>query len=239
MHPSRRARPRGRRPSRRRYRNRFIAVYAVLGLTLVGAIVGARRPDPAEPGRSPRPPGRPGSPRRASTAKMTSADRRPRRAPVPLNGRGAQLVAVVPSAPKVDERHQGREDLGDRDPQDAAEQHRHPGLPVEQDVDVPVLRPRRRAARSRPARRRATRGRLVRREALEVALYTFKFVPSVDSIVAFMPPPPGQTTTTLLFLQKSNLKDQLSQPLNKTLTLRRPPLPTDRRHLPRRRRSTS
>ena len=67
----------------------------------------------------------------------------------------------------------------------------------------------------------ATRGRLVRREALEVALYTFKFVPAIDSVVAFMPPPPGQTTTTLLFLQKSNLKDQLSLPLSKTLTLRR------------------
>ena len=38
-----------------------------------------------------------------------------------------------------------------------------------------------------------TRGRLVRREALEVALYTFKFVPAIKSIVAFMPPPPGST----------------------------------------------
>ena len=67
----------------------------------------------------------------------------------------------------------------------------------------------------------------MRREALEVALDTFKFVPSIDSIVAFMPPPPGQTTTTLLYLQKSNLKEELSQPLSKTLTLPRPPLPTD------------
>ena len=33
------------------------------------------------------------------------------------------------------------------------------------------------------------RGRLVRREALEIALYTFKFVPAIKSIVAFMPPP--------------------------------------------------
>ena len=71
------------------------------------------------------------------------------------------------------------------------------------------------------------RGRLVRREALEVALYTFKFVPAIESIVAFMPPPPGQTGSTLLYLQKSQLKDQLSQPLRKTLTLAKPPLPTD------------
>src|SRR5581483_10408740 len=40
-----------------------------------------------------------------------------------------------------------------------------------------------------------TRGRLVRREALEVALYTFKFAPSIDSVAAFMPPAPGQSTS--------------------------------------------
>jgi hypothetical protein len=71
-----------------------------------------------------------------------------------------------------------------------------------------------------------TRGRLVRREALEVALYTFKFEPAIKSVVAFMPPPPGQTASTLLYLQKANLTQQLSQPLRKTLPLAKPPLPT-------------
>lgn len=71
-----------------------------------------------------------------------------------------------------------------------------------------------------------TRGQLVRREALEVALYTFKFEPSIDSVVAFMPPPPGQTTAPLLYLQRSNLSTELSQPLSKTLPLKTPPLPT-------------
>ena len=71
------------------------------------------------------------------------------------------------------------------------------------------------------------RGRLVRREALEVALYTFKYVPSIDSVVAFMPPPPGQSQSTLLFLQKDNLKKQLDQPLSTTLPLDKPPLPSD------------
>jgi hypothetical protein len=70
------------------------------------------------------------------------------------------------------------------------------------------------------------RGRLVRREALEVALYTFKFVPAIDSIVAFMPPPPGETSSTLLYLQKSDFKSELSQPLSKTLPLATPPLPS-------------
>ena len=70
------------------------------------------------------------------------------------------------------------------------------------------------------------RGRLVRREALEVALYTFKFVPAINSIVAFMPPPPGKPPTTLLYLQKDDLAKQLSQPLADTLPLAKPPLPT-------------
>jgi hypothetical protein len=71
----------------------------------------------------------------------------------------------------------------------------------------------------------ATRGRLVRREALEAALYTFKFVPAVDSIIAFMPPAPGATTTSVLFLEKSALSEQLKQPLSRTLPLATPPLP--------------
>jgi hypothetical protein len=70
------------------------------------------------------------------------------------------------------------------------------------------------------------RGRLVRREALEIALYTFKFVPSIKSIVAFMPPPAGSPPSTVLYLQKQNLTKQLDQPLAKTLPLERPPLPT-------------
>jgi hypothetical protein len=70
------------------------------------------------------------------------------------------------------------------------------------------------------------RGRLVRREALEIALYTFKFAPAVDSIVTFMTPPPGQTTSQILFLRKGDLNDQLRQPLSKTLPLVTPPLPT-------------
>jgi hypothetical protein len=73
----------------------------------------------------------------------------------------------------------------------------------------------------------ATRGRLVRRQALEVALYTFKFAPSVDSILAFMPPPPGETTASVLLLEKDGLEEQLKQPLSNTLMHATPPLPDD------------
>jgi hypothetical protein len=70
------------------------------------------------------------------------------------------------------------------------------------------------------------RGRLVRREALEAALYTFKFADGVDSVAAFMPPAPGQTATQLLFMRKADFGEQLKQPLSKTLPLTTPPLPT-------------
>jgi hypothetical protein len=71
-----------------------------------------------------------------------------------------------------------------------------------------------------------TRGLLVRREALELALYTFKFAPNVDSIAAFMPPPPGQKSSSILYLRKDDLKGQLHQPLQRTLPLDTPPLPS-------------
>ena len=72
----------------------------------------------------------------------------------------------------------------------------------------------------------ASRERLLRREALEVALYTFKFVPSVNAVIAYMPPPPGQAASTLLYLERSNLSQELSKPIRRTLPLTMPPLPT-------------
>jgi hypothetical protein len=61
------------------------------------------------------------------------------------------------------------------------------------------------------------RGRLVRREALELALYTFRYVDGIESILTFMPPAAGSEDTHALFLQKSDLAAQLSRPLTHTL----------------------
>ncbi len=71
-----------------------------------------------------------------------------------------------------------------------------------------------------------TRERLLRREALEIALYTFKYAPAVNSVIAFMPPPPGDAPSTVLYLERANLKRQLSEPLARTLPLATPPAPT-------------
>ena len=61
------------------------------------------------------------------------------------------------------------------------------------------------------------RGRLVRREALELALYTFKYVDGVDSILTFWPPRAGSEATHALFFKKSDFDDQLDRPLTETL----------------------
>jgi hypothetical protein len=69
------------------------------------------------------------------------------------------------------------------------------------------------------------RGQLIRREALETALYTFKYLPKIDSVIAFMPASKATTLKELLYLRKQDLTRQLNQPLDKTLTLATPPPP--------------
>jgi hypothetical protein len=64
------------------------------------------------------------------------------------------------------------------------------------------------------------RALLLRREGLELALYTFKYVSGVDSVLTIIPPPPGQQPKAALFFRKSDLQDRLGVPLRKTLSPR-------------------
>jgi hypothetical protein len=66
------------------------------------------------------------------------------------------------------------------------------------------------------------RGTLVRREILELALYTFKYVSGVNSIVAFMPPKDSTATQYAVLLQKQDLKSELHEPLTDTLGAKTP-----------------
>jgi hypothetical protein len=61
------------------------------------------------------------------------------------------------------------------------------------------------------------RGTLVRREILELALYTFKYVPGIEHVIAFMPPQPGQQPKYVVYLREADLKDRLDVPLSQTL----------------------
>jgi hypothetical protein len=69
------------------------------------------------------------------------------------------------------------------------------------------------------------RGQLVRREALELALYTFKYVHGVNHVLAFMPPPPGSSPSAVVYLNKSDVSSLLAEPLVKTIAAKTP-LPT-------------
>jgi hypothetical protein len=63
---------------------------------------------------------------------------------------------------------------------------------------------------------------LLRREALELALYTFKYNHGIQSVLAYMPPAKkananGQTTSSLIFLRRGDVKQALDKPLRLTL----------------------
>ena len=66
---------------------------------------------------------------------------------------------------------------------------------------------------------------LLRREALELALYTFKYVDGVDSVTVFLPPPPGgESPATAVFLRRGDVRTELAKPLRRTISPGAPPL---------------
>lgn len=71
---------------------------------------------------------------------------------------------------------------------------------------------------------------LLRREALELALYTFRYAKDVDLVVALLPPAPPKAdeppassqATSALFFRPGDLERQLEAPLRTTIPLRTP-----------------
>ncbi len=62
------------------------------------------------------------------------------------------------------------------------------------------------------------RGQLLRREALEIALYSFKYLDGIDSTLVLLPPRPDGQAATAVFLERRDARAELSHPLNETLT---------------------
>lgn len=70
------------------------------------------------------------------------------------------------------------------------------------------------------------RHQLLRREALELSLYTLKYLDEVESVITFLPPPPGSEevgTGSTVFLKRADVRDELRRPLNQTLLSSDPP----------------
>ena len=68
----------------------------------------------------------------------------------------------------------------------------------------------------------AERFTLLRRQALELSLYTLKYVDDVDSVIVFMPPSQKGESNGSIFLRRSDVRDELERPLSSLLPTKRP-----------------
>ena len=62
------------------------------------------------------------------------------------------------------------------------------------------------------------RGQLLRREALELALYSFRYLDGIESTLVLMPPRADGQVATAVFLERGDVRAALDQPLDATLT---------------------
>jgi hypothetical protein len=69
------------------------------------------------------------------------------------------------------------------------------------------------------------RGAVLRREALELALYSFRYLDDTDSVVAFFPPRKGEDLNHVYFFARKDFEDELDAPLRFTL-------PQSKQHVP-------
>jgi hypothetical protein len=64
---------------------------------------------------------------------------------------------------------------------------------------------------------------LLRRQALELALYSFRYLDGLDEVAVLMPPAPGKDPEQALFFRRGDIANHLSRPLHATLP---PPAPS-------------
>ncbi len=73
-----------------------------------------------------------------------------------------------------------------------------------------------------PGTHTTERDLLLRREALELALYSFKYIDGIDAVVSLLPPT-ASARTTAVFLRKDEVEDLLERPIRATLPRAIPP----------------
>jgi hypothetical protein len=208
----------------KRYTMRFAVIYTVLGLVFAAAVIGfvaliVRPAAVSDPAWST------WKPKSGSVSSMTKQIADHVASKYRLSEDGSQLVAVIQSPPRITS---GPTDVKVTAIAIRKAPQTNAGIRILEDTSKTRLYTLCGLGKScaiEGGTPSVTRLRLLRREALETALYTFKFVPAVEQIVTFMPPAPGDTTSSVLFLEKTALKDRLKQPLTDTLPLKTPPLP--------------
>jgi hypothetical protein len=72
----------------------------------------------------------------------------------------------------------------------------------------------------------AERFTLLRRQALELSLYTLRYVDDVDSVIVFMPPTPKGESNGTVFLTRKDVSAELKRPLADLLPARNPSVGT-------------
>lgn len=196
-------------------RGRFLAVYGLLALVLAAAAVGLVFLV-AEPGKSEPPPFSAWEPS-ASDTLARAQEIADHVAPAYRLPSGSQLVGVQAAPPRVQDVPLGAIAVRSQDepieilPVEGAVSYILCGFGEE--CSIPEGEPS------------AERLLLLRREALELALYTFRYVDDVDHVVAFLPPPPGEQAAFALLLRRDDLAAELDRPLRATLPAEPPPLP--------------
>jgi hypothetical protein len=66
----------------------------------------------------------------------------------------------------------------------------------------------------------AVRHLLLQREALELALYSFRYIAGVSSVTVILPPPPGKSPGEAMLIRPRDVTASLSRPLDATLAPR-------------------
>ena len=198
------------------HRARFLVVYGVLGLALGGAVAGivvfaSRSINPAPAWSAWRPHGGGQGAAKEIATHLGAEYRLPS---------GKQLVDVIAKAPSVSP---GKTTVPIHYVAVRTTGQHYETFDVSPTTSVMYslcgLGPSCSIATGTPS---VARGRLVRREILELALYTFKYVPGMQSVIAFMPPAAGTQPKYVVYLRKSDLSQELKVPLVDTLRAKTP-----------------
>jgi hypothetical protein len=62
------------------------------------------------------------------------------------------------------------------------------------------------------------RGQLLRREALELSLYSFRYLDGIDSALVLLPPRADGKAATAVFLERRDVRPELDRPIDQSLT---------------------
>ena len=211
---------RGDRARRLVYRNRFAGIYLFLAVVAgigIGALVVMIQRDSPGP-----------APEWSAFEPAGSSERQAAQIAERVAGQyrlpsGTQLAAVTYSGPPVIAGQDGsslqvRAIAVEADPTAArAEGDEYDTLPADGNLEYVLcgLGP---ACSIPEGEASIERGALLRREALELALYSFKYIEGTDSVLVLLPPRPDGEAAASVFLERGDVRSALDAPLRRTLS---------------------